>query len=210
MAVALRGNREGEKANNQFAQFHATHPKHRVGFLGQNPPAPWPHAATRRAKGRAEGESPRMRPKGRGLGRGSRDRETGGGRRPGSRPGGTAQCGLSASTVSHGRARAASPRGLHLPLLGSTRRQRQGAPGTTWCRLRRRRRRRRHRPPAGAAPERTTRAAGVARPSRLQPGAALGPWPPACAQRASALTRLRSCASPAPASAWDLRRRAHR
>lgn len=86
MAVALRGNREGEKANIQFAQFHAAHAWHRVGFLGQNPPAPWPHAATRRAKGRAEGESPRMRPKGRGLGRGKRAQRSRGLEAPGEPP----------------------------------------------------------------------------------------------------------------------------
>lgn len=84
---------------------------------------------------------------------------------------------------------------MHLPRLGSTRRRRQGAPGTPWCRLRRRRR---PRPPAGAALERTTRAAGDARPSRPQHRAALGPRPPACAPRAPAPSGLRSCASAAP------------
>lgn len=87
--------------------------------------------------------------------------------------------------------RGCGTRALNLPRLGSTRRRRQGARGTTWCRLRLHPARLLLRPP-GAAPSRP--GAHHAAPRGTAP-AATHPWPPRATLRTARSLFPLCCAS---------------
>lgn len=151
-----------EEGNSQFAQFHAAYPRV-TGWaswvkmrqcLGPRSHPEGAGPGEGRAK-EAEGQAPGARQRAEGAGRAA----------PGEPRSTVSRCGLSTA-----RCPRVAP-GPHLPRLGNTRRRRQDAPGTPWCRLRRRPARlpHRHGPPAGPPRSAPRGPAGGAAPQNPLP-----------------------------------------
>lgn len=99
MAVALRGNREGERKPIPNSHNYTPRPQAQGGLLGSKSTRVLNPSSHPQGEGSGRRREPEDEAEGQGPGRGSGQGKAGGGRRPGSRLGEAAQCGLSASTM---------------------------------------------------------------------------------------------------------------